>query len=154
MSTFPTFKEIECVMIFYLYFCTKYMEGRRMGSLLHCRLGLQCLEPRRGLFGTIWPHTMFTVFTHMPLKGTVTPFHQPSKQSAPYSTVHATPHHTHPYESQCVDTAHSSVCFYCDKFNLNHWIEFHTHSTCLDLERGGIYEVHHLLLRKLHKHSI
>lgn len=73
-------RDFECVMmIFYLYFCTKSIKGGSpAASLFTSTLVVQAC---RG--GTIWPHTVFTVFTHLLLKRhSDSSFHQPSKQSA------------------------------------------------------------------------
>lgn len=139
-------------MIFYLYFCTKSIETgvfRRVGSLRHCCLDLHwCLDMQRG--GCLAQSDLTQCLQYLPtcfLMAQWLQFHQPSKQStteAPSLSWWLFPVHI---ALKCMSERSQRVtvwieliplcAFYQDKFYLNHWMEFHTHSTLPRLLEGG-----------------
>lgn len=189
----------ECVMIFYLYFCTKSiekkmtesegagMEGGRGRSRPRIRRRVGC-SPTTLLFGStlvffsrraegrgcLAQSDLTQCLQYLPtcfLNGTVTPVSPASSTNSPTedspvpvgtvsSNTSTLKYTSARSQSHCffLDRANTSVCFvfccffflfcflyvgilldYCygDKFYLNHWMEFHTHSTLPRLWRRG-----------------
>lgn len=143
-----------------------------MGNLQHCCLDLHwCLDVQRG--GCLAQSDLTQCLQYLPtcfLMAQWLQFHQPSKQSTTEAPsewwlfpVYIDLKYIERSKRVTVWIELIPLCafffflfflflFYQDKFYLNHWMEFHTHST-LPIDFGGkeVFEVLHLFLRKLHK---